>query len=763
MTSKPCFFRMMKEDFRHKIWMLVLSVLGNMMAIPVTYLISVGNRPNVVTIRNLTSRAGRLGYFFTNTLMVTGGIIAIAGALIVGLAGFRFVFHRNMVDTYHSFPIKRKTFFLVNWLNGFLIWFGPFLTAVGVTVLLGLGKLSSLRNSLPSLVMSEAEKKTVSGWLTGGGLLKEALISVLALTAAFLLVYHLVLLAVMLCGNMLNTLVTTAALGTGALAIWALFYAFCTEYFQTFVQSAHTGYRQIVYASPLASSIALLIRRGSYYEASAGSLFWPDLIINLMLALGLGILAFYGYRKRPSELAEQGLRIRPVRFLIQIPVSLGAAMSGWIFFYMIGEGAGLVWGIFGAVLAGGVAFGVLDIVFHMDFKSFFAHKILMGVMVAAGVCTGLVFYYDWIGYDSYLPGEAEIAEIAVYDSFCSNRYGSYYEIDHAEHPLNGVHIRDSEAAYDFLESVTTAAGADTVEDTGDYGEEQILTRVTLENGRTYYRRYTVTRANSDPAYKLLSSPEYLHANFRIGPEEGKRYKSISIGRGYLYAEAQMNTEEGDRLFEALCQAYNQDLEENPKAFICGDGRLFCSIKLFDEHYNNSRYLEVYEGMIHTREALRQQGFAEFAEPEDAADVEEIRLSLGYRYMEEEGAYDLVAMAREVYGVDPAQTLEEAVDAPEAEYIPTVMDQTMPVELTDEIVLHITDKEEIKELLELLSLEETRNYGGRAFRAGQVNQITLIPAEGEEASASEIPASISYGALPEKYILRFGTLASGTAR
>ena len=36
MTSKHCFFRMMKEDFRHKIWMLVLSVLGNMMAVPVT-------------------------------------------------------------------------------------------------------------------------------------------------------------------------------------------------------------------------------------------------------------------------------------------------------------------------------------------------------------------------------------------------------------------------------------------------------------------------------------------------------------------------------------------------------------------------------------------------------------------------------------------------------------------------------------------------------------------------------------------------------
>ena len=31
MTSKRCFFKLMKEDFRHKIWMLALSILGNLL------------------------------------------------------------------------------------------------------------------------------------------------------------------------------------------------------------------------------------------------------------------------------------------------------------------------------------------------------------------------------------------------------------------------------------------------------------------------------------------------------------------------------------------------------------------------------------------------------------------------------------------------------------------------------------------------------------------------------------------------------------
>lgn len=122
---------------------------------------------------------------------------------------------------------------------------------------------------------------------------------------------------------------------------------------------------------------------------------------------------------------------------------------------------------------------------------------------------------------------------------------------------------------------------------------------------------------------------------------------------------------------------------------------------------------------------------------------------------------MVTMAREVYGVNPAEGPEEAADDTEAGYNPATADQkTMS---SDEIVLHITDKEEIKELLELLSFEETRNYNGGAFRERQVYQITLIPVEKEESVVSEIPMSISYGTLPEKYILRFGTLASETAK
>lgn len=47
----------MKEDFRHKIWMLALSILGNLLAIPVAYFLYGSSVPYYHLTDN---RAGQL-------------------------------------------------------------------------------------------------------------------------------------------------------------------------------------------------------------------------------------------------------------------------------------------------------------------------------------------------------------------------------------------------------------------------------------------------------------------------------------------------------------------------------------------------------------------------------------------------------------------------------------------------------------------------------------------------------------------------------
>lgn len=294
------------------------------------------------------------------------------------------------------------------------------------------------------------------------------------------------------------------------------------------------------------------------------------------------------------------------------------------------------------------------------------------------------------------------------------------------------------------------------EDDDYYVTESITARVTLNSGRTYYRSYSVSSGNSDPAFALLSTTEYLDANFRIKPEE--KYEEIMLERRNQSTESvQISTREGAKLFEALREAYNRDLEESPEVFIRGGGRRFCTIVLYGRDYSHRRFLDVYEEMKYTREALRQQGFGTMAEPMPPEAVEEIQLSLGYRQGEYE-AEDLVEWARGIYGVWPKEDTSteaaETIDKPAGEAV-----ETYDSREEQEIILRITDQTEIEELLELISYCDTR-YSS-AFRPREIGYVTIVTAEDGEDQYYNV--TIPLGSLPEKYILRFGTLQTETSQ
>lgn len=750
MMSKHCFFKVMREDLRHKTWMLVLSVLGNMLAILVFYLLSTGDSDNA-SVYSITGQIYVVKSFFGIGITVAGGIIAGAGALIVGLAGFRYVFHRNMVDTYHSIPVNRRTLFMANWLNGFLIWFVPCLISMGLALLLGVGRLSALRKRMSVIVPGTVD----GGDLSGGGLVADALISLLTLTVVFLLVYHLVLLAVMLCGNVLNTLVTTATLGVGAISVYGLALAFCVLYLDTFLAEAVTSYRNVVYASPLASAVVLMYRRCVYYDGGSGPAFWIALLLNLAIAFVLGALALLTYLRRPSELAEQGLRNRPVKYVMQHLISLGAAMGGWLVFSLItesmGESAKLAWGIFGALLAGVLAFGVMDIIFRMEFKAFFAHKVRMAVAVAAGVLIGFAFTYDWMGYDGYLPDREDIAEIAVY-GFHNSRNTYERSLGDPEHPLNRVSIRDKDAAYAFLKTAVHPTPMEKT-DIMNYSSEVIYTKVTLDNGRVYYREYQVTHADREPAAALLTSPEYMDVNYRIDPAEESKCDHVTLVRSGEQVEVSMGTPEGAALFKAVCEAYNRDLEENPSAFLYGDGRMLCRVCLYPSDYVGIRYLDVYEGMEHIVQALRDRGYDRYVEFVSAEEVEKIRLGVSSWYYY--GREDLMTGIMDCYGVwltseDSGAYMSDRLDPPAG----AASVETISVdEVSGEVIeLWIDDPEEIRELLGLISyVTPMRSYN--AFQPDYTEDAIQI----DMTDGRTISAVIPRGVLPEKYIRRFREL------
>lgn len=759
MTSKHCFFKIMKEDFRHKLWMLALSILGNMLAIPVTYLLATGDSYGYYAengfewdIYSRTRQVYSIHEYFATYMLVFAAVVAITGALIVGLAGFRYLFHKNMVDTYHSIPVKRKTLFAANWLNGFLIWFVPFVVMYAFTTILGEIRLGTLREELTAIpnfsqFLDKADSEKILELLPAGGIALKSLRNGAALVIVFLLVYNLCLVAVMLCGNVLNTLVFAAIMGVGVVAVYGIGTVFCMYYFRTYIESLYLALPKLVYASPLVSVIYFLVQCGLYASGEAGSLLVPFLV-NGMVALGLLAAAFVLYLRRPSELSEQGMKWKPVRYIVQGGVTLGATMGGWLVFSFIAEEASkgrTGWGVFGALLAGIIVFGVMDIITSMEFKAFFRHKLYMAATMAAGLLLCFAFQQDWFGYESYLPKEGQIEEIAIFMEQVDNIQYYNHDFTDKDHPLQKMHIRDTDTAYELLKAMT----ANTKETDTDryFSGENVYTKVTLKNGKVYYRRYVACDTERELLYRLVNTKDYLDVQYRIPETEVGKDTVVRVSR-----EGRGERVEKTGFAAAVCEAYNRDLEEVPEVIIKAEGRLFCTLAV------ERRELRVYEEMTNTRETLRAYGLQEYADPMKAEEVQEILLHFTW-YGEEEDSPELVIQkAREFYYSQEQQIREEAAAA-EEEYWSTV-DYDLDWDKIPEnnnlyhyCSVKITNPQEIQELLNLVSYDYE---GYNMFRVDRVYGISVLMKEPDaEGETVKYDLSMMMDTLPEKYILRFG--------
>lgn len=738
MTSNRCFFRYMKEDMRHKVWMLALSALGNMLAVPVAYLLVVSNGREEATFESDLRAVGILHDLFCGELCAYAGTVAVIMALLAGFAGFRYLFHRNMVDAYHGMPVRRRTLFLVNWLDGLLIWFVPFMICMGITILLGEVRLRRLKAALPAIFRSEMLAPHQEAMLSGSVLFLEMLETAAAVLIAFLLVYHLVLVAVMLCGNVLNAICVASVLGSGVFSCFVMGIIFSQLYFDTFITTGLRGLEFSIYASPLFSSVLVIISRIMGREEMGQ--FAVSLLFELVIALALGIAAAFLYRRRPSELAEQGLKNKPVGCLIRTASSITAGMGGWLLFLLftveVGSGRNwdaVGWNVFGGVLASVIVYGVLDMIFHMDFRAFFAHKAAMAATAAVTIGVCFAFLFDWFGYDTWLPGQEQIAEISLSSHRYHNRSNNFYGNPEAEeHIFNHMHLTDRQAAYDFLQAAVRVQSGEV---TGER-KENFLVKVTLENGREYYRGYNIYNTEREETYALLISPEYQNEAYRISEEAMESFTGFSLKRS---DKAQSEEQTPELLGEAqyrivvreMCEAYNKDIQENPEVTIKGDGILLCEVSLYLGEGNNNRfYLDIYDTMGNTVEVLKRYGFSDFVKVCEGVEIAEITLRM--RLAEELQGDELAKAAGEVYGAGPDNGR-----------------QMTRAEIGYESSIVITDPEEIAELLEIICYSERRTGAG-IFYPGMAGFVDLTDKDG-----TTFPAYMPKGALPEKYILRFG--------
>lgn len=628
MTSKHCFFRIGKQNMRHSSWLWALSFLGNLMALPVVMLLAIGKTvKNEDSIKRL---AVQLEYIYDTAafdMLSFVAIVAAVGALIVGMTNFRYLFHKNMVDTYHSIPVKRQTLFFANWLNGFVIWFVPFVLNLILTMVIAGTKVSSILNRIQVLQrvagnvridkISENVLEQLSEYTLGrliGGMLVDALL----VTVVFLLIYHLTIVAMMVCGNALNALIVEGILGGGVMAAYGLLLGLCEVFMDTMITDVVRIHRGLQYASPFVSSVTMMITRGCSYnntDVLGWGSWWSNLIVNGVIALLLLGLAAFLYQKRPSELAEQGLRNRWFKYPLQILASVIAGICGWWIFYSVSsttnDSYNTIWGCFGILVGTVIAFGVLSVVNNMDFKAFFRDKLMMALTLVGTVLLCLSIRLDWYGFDTYLPEQDEIAEIAVFHRNYYSDTRRYVSIGDADNPLETMHITDAELAYALLHGCTETERAFDL-DLPHPETEQIYVKVTKKNGRSYYRNYRICSTYEAELSEILSMPEYVRNCYSL-PEnllvnakflriESRVFRELSVR-----VDREWEEEYYTSLAEQLQEAYQRDIELHPEALTTQTGSLLCGISLRsekDKYYD----IEITENMTAVLAVLRRFGF-----------------------------------------------------------------------------------------------------------------------------------------------------------
>lgn len=716
MTSKHLFFRVMKEDLRHRVWMMVMSALAGFLLPSVIWLLFQRNLSLNVDGRFYEDEvlARQMRGVLESMLLAVGGLVGSCGALTAALTGFRFMLHKDQVDTWHSMPVKRDVLFGTCYLNGVLIWLLPlFAGFVLVGVLAG-------------------------RFLTGNGdltlfasVLRVALKSFFICGAAFLLVYHLTLTAMMLSGNVLNTIVGMLILGVGVLCCYVLNVVLHERYLETyFVREIWAG---ADYASPLSAAWTLIAGSADNTVSSF------QLCVYVLEAAALGVCAWILYRRRPSELSEQGISCRVYAGALRLVTTAAAGVGGWLFFDSVSNGS-VVWAVFGAILALVLVHGILNVVFDMEFRAFFAHKAQLGCVAAAVLSVCFCFMGGWFGYDSYCPEKEEIAEIGLKVEGLTNRY--YGVPDDA---LTAVKYRDKENAFALLKAVSQQSEGDGA------GDIDIMwIRVTLENGRTYYRKYRVNEELTEVLMPIVTSREYLEGLYFLDDERMTEYEDVirlQVEQDTVSFGTKKYT--GEEL-RPLFQAYNQDFLEDPETILMGKGRILAGVVIGCSNqygYSVDCNLEIYETMSRTVEALKQLGYEKQLTPKSAAEIAAIELKTG-SWVNIDSPEEIIAAARKQYGVKAEGSGETSVNGNrEAAEVQTVDEHRQ------EAVLFVTDSGEIEELLALISYN--RDYRWiRGFARAMVS-VEMTDKDGRRSKGY-----IRKGDLPEKYILRFGQLATG---
>ncbi len=554
MTSKNLFFNLIKQDWKKRIWCPIIIFIVYFIAMDVSLLMRLDTMKQYSDRYSYTPAIFLEHYFFGSSVegAIVGGCLT---AILCAVSGFCWLHSRTQVDAYNSMPVKRTTMFASRFLSGILQFLAPFALNIAICLLIG----------------------AANGIFTVQALANAVCYAFYTLLC-FLTVYSVTVMAVSLTGNIIISLIAVGVLLSYSVIIFIIKESLFNEFFMTCISM---GEQKVYSFSPLGligrlmnavndAKISYRAVEVSYKAFNYGAL--GSFVLPFILqAFSYGALSFVFYVKRPSEAAGRAIAFRRAEPVIKTLIVIPASLLIGLCFMEIIEGS-FGWFVFGTVLCFVIMSAIMEIIFHFDIRAAFNNKKHMLFNAACTALIVIIFRYDVLGYDTYVPLDTQLEGCAVsIDGLLGYDYrdedGHYTSA--REYRLKNVDLKNNAAVMELARKaaaqklqVKDSSDFDTYEMYEEYARESefhsIVLGYKLARGKTIYRQYIIDLNDAD-THRLLSEV-FADEEYKLGITPIFNEDISNVDRvtylSNLFYNIEMDLDEEHR--RQLIEAYRQD-------------------------------------------------------------------------------------------------------------------------------------------------------------------------------------------------------------
>ena len=589
------FFRDAWENMKRRNWVFWMSFLVFLCYFPGALILGLNNlssRYNGADAAGLIRLQERMtetveAFFCLNGVMP---LLVIGFAILIGMQGFVYLHNKRQVDFYHSQPVSRKRRFLVLWFNGIAIFVVTYL----INMVLGMAVAAAYG------IMS-------------GTLISGALKAFLLYFLLFLGIYHISMIAVLLTGNTLVSLLAMTVLLGYEIAARAMYVVMASSFFLTY----GTGEEEKIFdtiLSPIVNVYKYIVLAGNekrYSQYVEKTYTYGRTAIGLLVLAALfGMVSFFLYAKRASESHGNSISFPKIKEILRfVLLVLAGSFGTYLIYYIAGESVAL--GIVGSVFFIALGHAVIQLIYEVDFRAIRKKWLTAAVSLVSVILLFLGFKYDWTGYDSRIPKQSQVESVylsLIAEGFAHDNYVMMdgTEIYMQSYERKNMELTDLDTIYELLEN-REQINMTPSEFDGIYNTIDFVFR--LKNGKTESRRlYFKYEENLGLIDEIYHMEEYQLANNQVLEENFvDNYRIVSANYNDGLGEEEIPSID----IKALVDAYHKDVENGSYTEVyynlpIGQITLF-GIGFQNEEFRNAWNILIYDSYVNTIELLEKSG------------------------------------------------------------------------------------------------------------------------------------------------------------